>query len=197
MTGEFLQDVHFDAFISSDLGRAANTAEFIKSKNNFQSTSKSFLTPLVREVCGGIYEGKSLTEIRNFFKQKISEKIDFKKVKPENGECLEDVEIRTIQFFSGLASNVFGLENEKFGLDFEVSENKALMVSHGGWIKGAFELVLGAMGREVQSVLRPNNCSVSVLRMWLVEGDGVGLDIGGSKVGFELEKFGEVAHLED
>ena len=47
-----------------------------------------YLEDLVREKCGGVYEGQPLTVFRELASQS---KVGLRKFKPDGGECWEDV----------------------------------------------------------------------------------------------------------
>ena len=100
-----LDHVHFDDVYVSDTFRARETAQII-----FQSTDRNdvYLSPLAREKCGGVFEGK----LRTIFEDQASlSDLHFRDYKPESGESWNDVHNRAIQFISNLWKQ--HLENEE------------------------------------------------------------------------------------
>jgi broad specificity phosphatase PhoE len=89
-----LKNEKFDQVWSSDLKRCIETAERIMK---FHQNLELKLTPALREVNFGKFQGSPDSEIRPFFEQK-----HFLTWKPQGGESLQEKNIRVVNFVNKL-----------------------------------------------------------------------------------------------
>ena len=124
LLGKQLKDIDFDVVFSSDLLRAANSAEIIiKEKKMIVIKIKA-----LRERFFGRFEGKSLTEMRKAFGEvMLVTKEKQKKLKIYDVENDEEIITRLIPFMKKIAKQYIG--------------KKILMVTHGGLLRAFLSYV--------------------------------------------------------
>ena len=124
LLGKQLKDIDFDVVFSSDLLRAANSAEIIiKEKEMTVIKIKS-----LRERFFGRFEGKSLDEMRKAFGEvMLVTKEKQKKLKIYDVENDEEIITRLIPFMKKIAKQYIG--------------KKILMVTHGGLLRAFLSYV--------------------------------------------------------
>lgn len=124
LLGKQLKDIDFDVVFSSDLLRAANSAEIIiKEKEMTVIKIKS-----LRERFFGRFEGKSLDEMRKAFGEvMLVTKEKQKKLKIYDVENDEEIITRLIPFMKKTAKQYIG--------------KKILMVTHGGLLRAFLSYV--------------------------------------------------------
>lgn len=124
LLGKQLKDINFDVVFSSDLLRAANSAEIIiKEKEMTVIKIKS-----LRERFFGRFEGKSLDEMRKAFGEvMLVTKEKQKKLKIYDVENDEEIITRLIPFMKKTAKQYIG--------------KKILMVTHGGLLRAFLSYV--------------------------------------------------------
>jgi len=122
--GKQLKDIDFDVVFSSDLLRAANSAEIIiKEKEMTVIKIKS-----LKERFFGRFEGKSLDEMRKAFGEvMLVTKEKQKKLKIYDVENDEEIIARLIPFMKKTAKKYIG--------------KKILMVTHGGLLRAFLSYV--------------------------------------------------------
>jgi len=109
-----LKNIEFDILISSDLGRAKETAKLINEELNLRLKFSKEL----REVDFGDFSGIKTDELRNMCPQ-YKKKVDY--IFP-NGESYGQVRKRSINYIKNL----------------EGKYNKVLLITHAGVIRGMF-----------------------------------------------------------
>lgn len=118
LLGKQLKDIDFDVVFSSDLLRAANSAEIIIKEKEMTVIKIKAL----RERFFGRFEGKSLTEMRKAFGEvMLVTKEKQKKLKIYDVENDEEIITRLIPFMKKTAKQYIG--------------KKILMVTHGGLLR--------------------------------------------------------------
>ena len=121
-----LSGTEFAALYSSDLGRAVQTAEAIASRCKTELRLEEGL----RERNMGIFQGLTRAEMHERFPQEWSdyERIGFRYVIPE-GESAEQRLNRSVRVLTEIAEYHPG--------------DQVIIVTHGGFLMGFFEFVLG------------------------------------------------------
>ncbi|MBW3625147.1 MAG: histidine phosphatase family protein [Armatimonadetes bacterium] len=118
----------FTAIYTSDLGRAAHTAEIINVPHRLELRQRADL----REVDLGAWEGKTASELeRNETEADLLAKWREDSVanRPPGGERLEELQARVIRALEGIAG--------------AHPDGRVAVVTHGGVIKAAVSWVLG------------------------------------------------------
>ena len=124
LLGKQLKDIDFDVVFSSDLLRAANSAEIIIKEKEMTVIKIKAL----RERFFGRFEGKSLTEMRKAFGEvMLVTKEKQKKLKIYDVENDEEIITRLIPFMKKIAKQYIG--------------KKILMVTHGGLLRAFLSYV--------------------------------------------------------
>lgn len=135
--GERLREVRIDAAYSSDLPRAAQTAEEIVKFHNL----KVMYTPQLRERSYGVFQGRPVTEYELAFSRSGLPRDAFR---PEGGENYEDVVVRVKQFFAGVL--------------LEHPEETVLFVAHSGTNRVLLRFLLRRPDAELLSIAQDNTC---------------------------------------
>ena len=137
LAGARLRKKHFDAIVSSDLSRAAVTAQTIAEGRPVE------LTPLLREWDLGDWVGLSWDEIAEKFPE---ESAMFKSGNPDalvpGGESRREFYARAAKIVQWLCDEYKGKE--------------VLCVSHGGILRAIFQVIAG--GSSSLSVKTDNTC---------------------------------------
>lgn len=124
LLGKQLKDIDFDVVFSSDLLRAANSAEIIFKEKDMDVIKIKAL----RERFFGRFEGKSLGEMRKAFGEvMLVTKEKQKKLKIYDVENDEEIIARLIPFMKKTAKQYIG--------------KKILMVTHGGLLRAFLSYV--------------------------------------------------------
>jgi broad specificity phosphatase PhoE len=124
LLGKQLKDIDFDVVFSSDLLRAANSAEIIIKEKEMTVIKIKAL----RERFFGRFEGKSLDEMRKAFGEvMLVTKEKQKKLKIYDVENDEEIITRLIPFMKKTAKQYIG--------------KKILMVTHGGLLRAFLSYV--------------------------------------------------------
>jgi len=124
LLGKQLKDIDFDVVFSSDLLRAANSAEIIFKEKEM----KVIKIKALRERFFGRFEGKSLDEMRKAFGEvMLVTKEKQKKLKIYDVENDEEIIIRLIPFMKKTAKQYIA--------------KKILMVTHGGLLRAFLSYV--------------------------------------------------------
>lgn len=182
--------IKFDYIISSDLGRAYKTAEILKNENNFKNNLKILKSDLAREIDAGVFQGKKMSEYRQYF-IKSAKNEEYFKIRAEGGECLEDMYNRMKILIKKILD--FSLRKKKDIEEFRgvdsLTENRVLLVSHGGWISQLRNYVDEESGGELKVGKSVQNCSLTILEAKERNSD--------SRVDLNFSLFGDVSHLED
>ena len=165
MVGFFLAAQKIEGLYSSDLKRAVNTARVIGVSSGLEPV----VTPLLREIHFGEWEGQTFNEIEKTWGNEISAWLDDPfHVAPPGGETLGQVCARMHSFLEQLAG--------------QVSEGKRIAaVTHGGSIRALLYQVLNLDHSSFWDI-KIDNASVSLLRK---EGDC-----------FKVVYYNRVHHLE-
>lgn len=130
-----------DAIFSSDLKRAKDTAKEIARYHNIpvQYTEK------LREISGGIYEGKPKEELHEAREKSRKTKLEFR---PEEGETFEELKERVKNFLEELKKKYKG--------------KTVLICSHGNYI----ETLLGILLKrplEKSLEIKQSNAAVNIV----------------------------------
>ncbi len=145
--GLFLSRMEVSAVYSSDLNRAVNTAQVIGAARGL----KPKVTPLLREIHFGEWEGLTFEEIEKSWGHQISSWLDdpFHKAAP-GGETLEKVCQRMRIFLE----EVSGIHQDG---------DRLVAVSHGGSIRA---LLYNLLSLDLPSFweIRIDNASISLVR---------------------------------
>ncbi len=173
-----LEGAHFDAVISSDLGRALETAQTVAAR--LEGSPKVLTDPRWREINVGAISGLSPLE--------AEQKGLGLRVRPfderfPDGESRADLAVRTNHALTDLG-------RERAG-------TKVIVFAHGGTIKSAFGVLFGDLQTPFWSAFgHLSNTGISRFQVWLDElGD---TDEGDSNevVRGRLLSFNDTAHLE-
>lgn len=141
-----LASTHFDAIYTSDLGRAADTANIIAASH--------YLTPIpdtrLREAYFGEWEGLTIQEITERWSDIVAAwRRDSLHTRPPGGETLEQLQERVANFIEAAIQLH--------------PDGQILIAGHGGSIRAAIATALGAT-LTIFNRLRLDNCSLSVVR---------------------------------
>jgi broad specificity phosphatase PhoE len=153
--GQRLANVHFDAFYSSDLGRASATSMLLAENLSLPIVYE----PRLRERHTGIFQGHTIAEIRNKFPKERAdyERIGFEYIIP-GGESAKQRLERTLTCLEELATRHQG--------------GSVLAVTHGGILTGFFQHVLG-ISPESPVRFRRLNAAINVFNYgngkWVLE----------------------------
>lgn len=141
-----------EAIYSSDLTRAINTAKIINKFHN----KKVAITPLLRELCFGKWEGKTYEELMKEEKDEYTKWLDNPFcLQPPGGESLSELINRVDYILSEMARSHKGNKN-------------ILVVTHGGPIKAVISAILG-INTEAFFKIKIGNASITEI---VVEEDG-------------------------
>ena len=100
-TAEYLKDYPISAIYSSDLSRAMQTAEPVAKMHGLPIYPDGRL----REICCGEWEGKNVAEISLLYPDNYEMwKTDIYRGRPDGGESIAEVAIRTASFMRELLS---------------------------------------------------------------------------------------------
>ncbi len=165
---ERLKETVFAAAYSSDLVRAAVTAETVLKQNRGNAVPELILTPELREWNLGILQGRPYTELMQEYPQIMNA---FKKGNDDpqvpGGETLHTFQNRIGSFMDRIAELHAG--------------QRVLFVSHGGAIQRMFAHVTGLLDdKNVRPLCA--NASISVFRKL--------------PAGWQLVTWNETAHLQ-
>lgn len=151
MMGDFLKETDFDMIISSPLGRALKTAEYICA----QRKQNIIQMPLVMEMGFGHWQGRSKDEIcqdertkknyYNFFEQPE------RYLPVEGAESFESLFARAHQFL-----------DEMKQLSKQKPSGRILLISHGAYIKALLSIVQGKKLNDFWSGPFINNLSITI-----------------------------------
>ncbi|MFU8795391.1 MAG: alpha-ribazole phosphatase [Dethiobacteria bacterium] len=146
--GFFLAEKNIEALYCSDLNRALHTARVIGAGSGI----KPQITPLLREIHFGQWEGMTFDEIEAAWGAMISEWIDdpFHKAAP-GGETLKEVCERMQSFLIRMQ-------------EIYPDGKRIAVVSHGGSIRALLYSVLGLDTKSFWE-LKIDNASVSLIRL--------------------------------
>lgn len=144
---EYLKDVHFDAFYSSDLGRAIQTSKIVLK---YHPDMELQIDPALREWHLGIYDGAYQPDvvrehpefIRIFIRENETSDVP-------GGESRMEFQNRINKFFSEKAKLHDG--------------QTVLICTHGGTLQRIFRMVSGAIADNIRLPL-PQNASLSTIR---------------------------------
>lgn len=154
---EKLMHVKFDAVFSSDLPRAAKTAEILKLDRQLVVNT----TKLLRERDYGPFDGKPASEYREKNKQLL-----------EKRNSLSIKEIRNFKLYEGFETDNDFVERILLGLR-EIAAaypgKTVLVVGHGG----SMRVVLVHLGYATYEQLPPGRPTIDNLAVIKLESDGV------------------------
>ena len=136
-----LRTYAFDAAISSDLRRTVETASIIGERLNLDVTT----TTALRERSYGVYEGKLLASLPPHLAGFANGIVHDADARPEGGESLRDLYIRTAAFIGQLLA--------------ERPHRRLLLVTHGGVVRAARAYCAGITMNEVDWDA-VDNCSI-------------------------------------
>ena len=150
--GDALRTMHFDAAYSSDLLRAAQTAQIIAADGH-DDLSVTTMTGL-REWNLGAYEGRRQCEL-------LAEDIDILRslrVEEEGDRVVPDGESK-LQFFARIRNAMQEIADKHH------AGERLLLVSHGGAMQVIFRMAIGGL-QVGASVPLPDNASFSRVRFF-------------------------------
>lgn len=143
LAGARLRKIHFDAIYSSDLSRAADTANFTTDNKNIIHTEK------LREWHLGDWQGKTIIEIEKIFPEEFQlYKNNSPLFRPANGESAKEFLERAKNFMENIAAEHQG--------------QTILCVSHGGFIRTVLQYVMNIESFTVKP--RVDNTSISCFK---------------------------------
>lgn len=147
ITARALADQHFDALYTSDLARAAQTAELIAAPHGLPSCPDDRL----REVSFGEWEGLALPEIAVRWPELIAAwRADLLRTRPPGGETLEELQTR--------------INAAVRDIHRRLPDGHVAIVAHGGSLRAIVTLALGA-DLSMFRRLRLDNCSLSMVKV--------------------------------
>ncbi|CAL6067570.1 6-bisphosphate 2-phosphatase [Hexamita inflata] len=88
-TASFLNNIHFDSVLSSEINRAKQTAHIIISESNENHNKRIQCEPDLIDVCWGDWEGKTFIEV--FSNNSSAYMKAPNKIQPPNGETFSQV----------------------------------------------------------------------------------------------------------
>lgn len=142
-----LKNYNIEHIYSSDLSRAKNSAEIISESLNLKFTIDSRL----REMNFGEWQGLSFDQISILDRIKLNEwRNQPSKVKFENGECIDDVKKRSLDFFEEIYK-----KNE---------HSNVLVVTHGTFIK-ILILSLLNINLDLYKNLKQDNTALNIIKI--------------------------------
>ena len=167
--GQRLQRMRIDTLISSDLGRARETADIVAGYTGHDIQLEARL----RERHYGVLEGLNAREIHadhpEVYRQLITEDPDFEIPGGESHRQHFEKNSRVIEKWTG-----------------EAPGTTAALVAHGGVLENIFRLVTGLALDRPRSVL-PANASLSIIQY--------GMFYGSTR--WIIKTWGDAAHLEN
>ncbi len=175
---ERLEATHFDTVISSDLGRALETARIVAAK--LEGSPKVLTDPRWREINVGAISGLTPLE--------AEQKGLGLRVRPFDerfldGESRADLAVRTAHALTDLA-------RERAG-------TKVIVFAHGGTIKSAFGVLFGDLRTPFWSSFgHLSNTGISRFQVWLETTDQTDEGDANEIVRGRLMSFNDTAHLE-
>ncbi|MBO5990114.1 MAG: histidine phosphatase family protein [Lentisphaeria bacterium] len=120
--GKRLKERHFDVIYSSDLKRAAVTAQHIANGREIIYTEK------LREWCVGIWQGLPLEEVKKLYPEDFAAyAAGLMSFSPAGGESAGEFCSRAAEFITGIAEKHPG--------------KRVLCVSHGGFLRAVLKKV--------------------------------------------------------
>lgn len=134
------------AVISSDLRRAAGTAQIVAARHSLNVET----TPLLREANLGVFQGLTAKEIAEKFPRELNDwRRDPASLRPPGGETIEDVVARCRAFLSTLQID----DEQRSGV---------VIVGHGGSLRG---LVVAALQLPLETYhkLHFSNGGISII----------------------------------
>eukprot|EP00095_Tigriopus_kingsejongensis_P010987 maker-scaffold281_size224178-snap-gene-1.25 protein:Tk10987 transcript:maker-scaffold281_size224178-snap-gene-1.25-mRNA-1 annotation:"fructose- -bisphosphatase tigar" len=140
VAGEALKDVPFQAYFSSDLSRARETAEIIQRLNSTPQGSIVAMASL-RERGFGIMENQPIDNYSEYCRQKGAKSFD---LTPPEGENREDVQLRARQAFLDIAAQMAARENSADEVDI-------LVACHGGLIREMLTVIIEQLGGDISA----------------------------------------------
>jgi len=148
VVARIMDDWHVDAVYSSDLARAAETAEIIAATHG--------LIPIpdvrLREISFGEWEGLSLAEATERWPDIVASwRADSLHTRPPGGETQEAVRQRVVEFTAEIVR--------------QHPEGSICVVGHGGSLRMLVAQILGT-DPTIYRRLRLDNCSISVVRFY-------------------------------
>jgi broad specificity phosphatase PhoE len=141
---QHLMNEKYDFAYSSDLGRAINTAKEILT---YHPKTKLKYDIRLREWSRGIFDGKHHTLAQEHVN---CLGVDYEEYRWENGENVEDVKKRVIEFLKDMIS--------------KHKNDKVLLVGHGGPITLMLRYLLN-LSRKEKPNIKPCNASTTVLNI--------------------------------
>lgn len=142
LLGRRLAALEFDAFYSSDLARAYETARIISQHHNNQDIKT---LPELREINFGRWEGFSINEIQGMYPEEVKQWWEKPLLtKLPGGESLGEVVKRTVTVVKNIVESH--------------SKGNVLLASHGGVIRSVVGTVLGIDLNEHWRLHQDNAC---------------------------------------
>lgn len=139
-----LKGEKFDAIISSDLGRAKQTAEEIAK---YHGDTKLETSQDLRECASGIFDGRPREDRRLDMRKSRQNPYSYR---PEGGENFYDVEARIKKFLNYLFSRF--------------NDKNVLIITHGRWIKLMFN-VLNPENKTKMRYLKIKNTGITKINI--------------------------------
>ena len=104
--GRILEQYNFDEIYSSDLKRAAKTAEFINRKKIKKEKKVIEYSQALRELNFGIFEGMLYKDIlKKYPEEEVLWRNSWAEYNYETGESVKDLQVRVIKFIENLDVN--------------------------------------------------------------------------------------------
>jgi 2,3-bisphosphoglycerate-dependent phosphoglycerate mutase len=175
---ERLEGTHFDAVISSDLGRALETARIVAAK--LEGSPKVLTDPRWREINVGALSGLTANEAET---KGLGHWVRPFDERCPDGESKADLAVRTAHALTDLA-------RERAG-------TKVIVFAHGGTIKSAVGILFGDLRTPFWSSFgHLSNTGISRFQVWLETTDQTEEGESNVFVHGRLMSFNDSAHLE-
>lgn len=152
LLAERLRKVHLDAVYCSDLQRASYTAELVLQVH--PSGLQPTVTPLLREISGGSFEGRTWEENKALFPEVTTLwENENGWYTPPDGETLEQVLERLRQVINTIVHEYPG------------DDKTVLLVVHGGVIGLLVGYLIGLEPHRLRQ-LRADSCSLTIIDIY-------------------------------
>ncbi|MDR3333075.1 MAG: histidine phosphatase family protein [Synergistaceae bacterium] len=138
--------------VSSPLSRACRTAEVIMENNGGDAKIEKLED--LREISFGIWEGLSMSDVRNVDGETLDKwKARPFSITPKGGETLEEIIARSKR----AAANI---------LEYGRPGAATFVVAHGAILRSVLAALMGVEDIDILWRFRVDNCSLTIVDMW-------------------------------